>query len=89
MVIKSTSQDANASYLVGNELVPWRWGVMTAKTKEVEIVSETIHLARIRRALLTAEHYVEKQNRPMAHWWFDRADYETERLAKYRGVTLS
>jgi hypothetical protein len=88
-VIKGTSQDASVSYLVGNELVPWRWGVMTAKTKEVETVSETIHLACIRSALLTAEHYVKKQNRPMAQWWFDRADYETERLAKYRGVTLS
>jgi hypothetical protein len=62
---------------------------MTAKTKEVETVSETIHLARIRRALLTAERYVKKQNRPMAQWWFDRADYETERLAQYRSVTLS
>jgi hypothetical protein len=59
---------------------------MTPKTKDF---SETIHLARIRRALLTAEHYVKKQNRPLAQWWFDRADYETERLAKYRGVTLS
>jgi len=25
----------------------------------------------------------------MSQWWFDRADHETERLAKYRGITLS
>jgi len=88
-VTKNTSQNASVSYLVGNELVPWRWAAMTARTKEVETVSETIHLACIRSALLTAEHYVKKQNRPMAQWWFDRADYETQQLAKYRGVTLS
>jgi hypothetical protein len=88
-VIKGTSQDASVSYLVGNDLVPRRWGVMIAKTKELETFSETIHLACIRRALLTAERYVKKQNRPMAEWWFDRADYETQRLAKYRGVALS
>jgi hypothetical protein len=62
---------------------------MTAKTKEIETFSEAIHLACIRSALLTAEHFVKKQNRPMAQWWFDRADYETQRLAKYRGVMLS
>jgi hypothetical protein len=63
-------------------------GVMTAKTQEIETFSETILLACIRSALLTAEHYVKIQNRPMAQWWFDRADYETERLAKYHDVTL-
>jgi hypothetical protein len=62
---------------------------MTAKTKEIETFSEAIHLACIRSALLTAEHFDKKQNRPMAQWWFDRADYETQRLAKYRGVILS
>ena len=62
---------------------------MTAKTQGIETFSETILLACIRSALLTADHYVKKQNRPMAEWWFDRADYETERLAKYRGATLS
>jgi len=57
---------------------------MTAKTQEIETFSETILLACIRSALLTAEHYVKKQNRAMAEWWFDRADYETKRLTKYR-----
>jgi hypothetical protein len=51
-------------------------GVMTAN------FSEAIHLACIRSALLNAEHYVKIQNRPMAEWWFDRADYETERLCQ-------
>jgi hypothetical protein len=64
-------------------------GVMTAKTKEPETFSETIHLACIRSALLTAEHYVKKQNRPMAQWWFDRADNETQRLANYRQKSLN
>ena len=62
---------------------------MTAKTNESETISETIQLACIRSALLIAELYVKKQNRPMAQWWFDRADYETQQLAKYRGGTLS
>jgi hypothetical protein len=60
-------------------------GVMTP----TETFNETIYLACIRSALLTAEHYVKEQNRPMAQWWFDRADYETKRLAQYRGATLS
>ena len=62
---------------------------MTAKTNEPETLSETIQLAYIHSALLIAELYVKKQNRPMAQWWFDRADYETQQLAEYRGVTLS
>ena len=85
-MIKGTSQDPAVSYLVDDELVPRRRGVMTPET---ETFNETIYLACIRSALLTAEHYVKKQNRPMAEWWFDRADYETQRLAKYRDVTRS
>ena len=62
---------------------------MIVKTKELETFSETIHLACIRRTLLTAERYVKKQNRPMAQWWFDWADNETQRLANYRQKSLN